>query len=217
MLATYLATMIFGGILVGASMLFGGEDAAVDADLDADVDVDLDVDVDADVDVSHDVGDMVAHAGGAASDALWLPFLSLRFWTFALMSFGMTGTLLHFLVGITAIVLPLAIVMGLGIGTSASYVFKRLKTDTVTAETRIEQYIGVEARVLLTVGPERQGKIVIDSLAGQIELMASTLDPKDIPRGSRVLIANVKDGRADVTALFGEPGVPPRQPERSRS
>ena len=63
----YLGTLIVGGGLVGASLF---------ADADHDMDADMDVDVDADFDADHDA-DL---ASVDAADALWLPFLSIRFW-----------------------------------------------------------------------------------------------------------------------------------------
>jgi len=185
----------------------------VDHDLDLDGDVDHDLDLDGDVD--HDGA--LEEVGQDAADVMWLPFLSLRFWTYAFMSFGLTGTILHLIVGITAIVLPIALVTGLTIGTGAAWIFRKLKTETVSAEVGLHPYVGSEARVLLEISKDRPGKIIIDSLAGSVELMAVTGDDKPIPRGSRVLIADIQDGRADVTSLLAPRPPQQRQRQRSRS
>ena len=72
MLAVYLFCVALGGILILASILFG------DADIEADVDVDADADLDQEISVEWSV----------------LPFGSLRFWTFLVECFGLTGALL---------------------------------------------------------------------------------------------------------------------------
>ena len=106
MLPIYLGSLVVGGLRVAVSLIFGGDDADADADadfdldadtdvdldLDADADVDLDLDADADVDldVDHDssIADLVQHGVEGTHDAMWLPFLSLRFWTFSLASWS---------------------------------------------------------------------------------------------------------------------------------
>ena len=81
-----------GGVLIVASIVLGDTDTDVDLDVDADVDLDVGLDGDQDaLIVLKDPGDAVADAG------IWLPFFSLRFWTFALAGFGASGLLLHLL------------------------------------------------------------------------------------------------------------------------
>ncbi|MBW1876798.1 MAG: NfeD family protein [Deltaproteobacteria bacterium] len=246
MLPIYLGTLVFGGLLVAVSLLFGGENADVDADadadfdldadtdvdldldadadvdldLDADADVDLDLDADADVDldVDHDssIADLVHHGVEGTHDAMWLPFLSLRFWTFSMASFGLMGVLLTLILGQVIATLPIALVTGVSIGTFAAWFFRRLKHDTVTADTGLRQYIGAEARVLLPIRPGQTGKIVIDTLAGQVELHAVTGDAEEIPRGGRVLVAHIEGDKADVTNLAVPGSRPPQARERTR-
>ena len=151
---------------------------------------------------------MTGPTGDAAHDGLWLPFLSMRFWTFALASFGLTGTLLHLLVGLAAVVFPVALLTGVALGTFAAWVFRKLKSETITAEVRLRQFVGTEARVLLPITPDRPGKIVVDTLAGQVELYAQTQDERPIERGQRVLIADVAGRTANVTSL-PRPDRPP--------
>jgi len=245
MLPIYLGSLVFGGLLVAVSLFFGGHDADADADADADldldadadadfdldadadadfdldadadVDLDLDADADADLDIDHgsSIADLVHHGVDGTHDAMWLPFLSLRFWTFSLASFGLMGVLLTLILGQVIATLPIALVTGLSIGTFAAWFFRRLKHDTVTADTGLRQYIGAEARVLLPIRPGERGKIVIDTLAGQVELQATTRDAEEIPRGGRVLIASIDGDRADVTNLMPGSG-PPRRRRRVR-
>ena len=64
--------MGFGCVLIGASLVFGGH-----------------VDDHHDLESDHDHDTI-----GAGSEVIWLPFLSMRFWTFAAACFGLTGILL---------------------------------------------------------------------------------------------------------------------------
>lgn len=212
--SAYVAASAFGGSLILVSLLFGGDsedfdkdfdkDFEFDSDADADVDVDADADVDVDADVDGDFEgvdkDFPAHLA-AGSDAIWLPFLSLRFWTFGLASFGLTGLLLSFLSVGQVSTLVAAVVAGGGIGTAAAWFFRQIKSDSVSGEIGFERLAGEEARVLLTVRPGSRGKIVVQSASGRIEMMATTRDEKPIERGARVLIAQVRDGVADVSRL----------------
>jgi hypothetical protein len=80
----YLFGLIVGGVLLGSSLLLGGHgEAEVDAELDAEVGGDAEVHVD-----DHGSGIEVG-----ADLVLWR-FRSLRFWTFFLAFFGLSGTLL---------------------------------------------------------------------------------------------------------------------------
>jgi len=224
----YLGALVLGGVLIGASIVMGGGDADLDADhdldfdadVDADVDVDADFDVDADADIDLDgdveVGQDVDHfvegdAGG------WLPFLSLRFWTFALMSFGLTGTLSQLLLDVARPVeLGTSLAVGLAIGWAAAWAFRTLKRNTVTGQTQLTGLRGTEAIVLLPVGPDKTGKIraLVDGQA--VDLMARTRDDALMARKEPVLVVSIDDGVAVVTPLRRLPaGAPTPDPESS--
>ena len=151
MLPIYIGSLALGTVLIGASIIFG--DADTDADIDFDVDADggdfgggLDVDPDG-FDLMNDSGDAIAGAG------TWLPFLSLRFWTFALAAFGASGGMLH-LLGVSGLVGILASsTMGIGIGIGASWVFRQLQLTQVSGNIGMFDIQGKEATVLLPVGP----------------------------------------------------------------
>ena len=97
MLEYYLGSLAFGGVLILASLVFGDSDVDADLDVDADIDVDAEVELDADVEMVQidDPADVVV--------SRWNPLFSMRFWTFALASFGLSGTLLT-IIGIPAII-----------------------------------------------------------------------------------------------------------------
>ncbi len=209
MIGLYIGALAFGGILIGVSILLGGGDGDFDKDFDmsADADFDVDADIDVDVDVDADFGGGgfdkdfdLSGSSDAATAAMWLPFLSMRFWTFGAAGFGLVGSVLHpfapWLVTLAA-----ACFTGSVAGLGAAWFFRQLKVNTVTASVGLKQFVGREARVLLPVAPGEIGKIVIDDPQGQLELTARTQDHAAIRRGARVLITDVTDGTANVTSM----------------
>jgi membrane protein implicated in regulation of membrane protease activity len=210
MIGLYLGALLFGGILIGASLLLGGGDSDADHDVAADHEIAVDHDVDHDVAVDHDVDHDVAvdkdvhlpHAEGAA--LYWLPFLSLRFWTFGAAAFGFVGVALHYFLP-WLLTLALALLTGLVVGTGTATLFRQLRRDTVSADVGLARLVGQEARVLLPVRPGGTGKIVIEASDGRVELLARTRDEAAIEPGARVLVASIDQGTADVTSLTTNP------------
>ena len=204
MLPVYLGSLALGTVLIGASIIFGDGDTGTDVDFDGDLDVDGDVfggglDVDADdLLIMKDPGDAIAGAG------TWLPFLSLRFWTFALASFGASGALLHFLdvTGIIGIISSTG--MGVAIGTGASWVFRQLQLTQVSGNVGMFDVQGKEATVLLAVGPEKMGKVRVLLDGQMVDLPATTRAEETIERDAKALVLQVEDGVAHITPVpFG--------------
>lgn len=226
MFPVYLASLGFGSVLIGVSLFFGGADKDFDkdfdvdhdadldleADVDHDLDLDGDVEVDAEVDLdaeveSIDVGEAVdAELQGfsqdtSLADIIWIPIFSMRFWTFGSAAFGFTGTALTLGSLSWVVTLVLALLFGTGTGTTAAYFFRALKKDQVTGTTTMRGYTGEEARVVLPIAPGGRGKIMVETPTGHLELLASTKDLVEIPVGATVLIAGIRNGEADVSAL----------------
>lgn len=175
MLPVYLASLAFGLVLVGASV-FGGTDGEGDGGADADD--------------GHAHGG--AHGGGPVSD-----FLSLRFWTYSLAAFGMTGAALLLLKTPFAVHLSAAAVLGVAVGLGASRVFRSLAgmgTGTLPDSRALE---GRDAEVVLALAPERLGKVRVRLADQDCELLARGGD-ETIARGEKVLVIRVNDGVADV-------------------
>ena len=200
MLPIYLGSLALGAVLIGASIIFG--DADSDADFDADVDAGdfgggLDVDAD-ELLIMKDPGDAIAGAG------TWLPFLSLRFWTFALAAFGASGTLLH-VMGVSGMVAVLtSLIMGTTIGTGASWVFRQLQLTQVSGNVGMFDVQGKEATVLLAVGPEKMGKVRVLLDGQMVDLPATTQAEDTIQRDEKALVVHVEDGVAHITPVpFG--------------
>ena len=215
--AAYLGAFCFGTVLIGASVLFGGDaekdidvdkdiDFDKDLDFDADTDVDGDLDADADADADHDVDKdlSLVHAsdvGGAADLLLFNPFLSMRFWTYFLCSFGMSGGLLT-IGGLDPFVhFPVAVGLGFTIGYAIQGSFRWLKKTATGTASDLHAAAGRDCTVVLSVGPDKRGKVRM-RLGGQdIELLAVTRDSKLIERGGQALIVAIEDDQAIITAM----------------
>ena len=208
MLGLYLGALAFGAVLIGVTLFFGGHDFEADADVDMDLDHDLDVDLDHDLGADH--GDAVFGPDGLGEDLgasnLWLPFTSMRFYTFFTFAFGLGGTIMS-LFGVPWILtLAISFVVGFALGWLAAWSFRKLYRDTVTGDVGVQRFVGQEARVLLPVRAERRGKIVLDSPMGQIELPAETGDKQSFSPGDRVLVAHIDGGVANITSIHLKTG-----------
>jgi membrane protein implicated in regulation of membrane protease activity len=181
MLAVYLGCFVFGGVLVGASV-FTGADSDADADAGADADGD-------------------GHHGGVK-----LPILSLRFWTFALTAFGLTGALLT-LVGAGAVLTPaLAGAMGLGGGAAAQRLLGRLARETVGQLRGADSHIGREGRLLLPVAKGQRGKLRLEIGGVTSDFLAETDADQTLPAGSAVIVVGL---RGNVALVERSPALPP--------
>jgi hypothetical protein len=193
MLEYYLGSLAFGGVLIAASLIFG------QGDLDADVDVD--VDVDAEVELQTDIEPFELDDPADVIVSRWNPFFSMRFWTFALTSFGLSGSLLSFLDIPSVVTAVLASAMGLGLGLGAAWMFRALSRSQVSAKTNLNQIRGVHATVLLPVRTGATGKVRLQVDGQQIDLLARTKLSDSIELNSPVLVVNVVDGIANITPL----------------
>jgi hypothetical protein len=195
MIGIYVGAAMFGGIVLGVSLVTGGHEGDHDHDH-------------AGHDHDHDsIGKTLDLAKDTGHDVqwLWMPFLSLRFWIFFLASFGLTGTLLSLVGFQEPLVGLISTPFGAAIGWGAAQVFRQIRTDQVTATTNLSTYAGLEAKVMVPVRPGDLGKISVSTLAGRVEMPAKSRDGTVLEAGATVLIASVVDGTADVTGIGGPP------------
>jgi membrane protein implicated in regulation of membrane protease activity len=179
----YLAALIVGaGTLL--LQLFGSGDADAGQDLD------------------HAAADADADAGGGHAHGVsgFVPiFLSLRFWTFGLLAFGLVGTLLHFLnLAPALLVAALALVMGFGSGLLASWVFRALSRSESSSGARGDDAVGQVGRVLVPCKSGHPGKVRVE-LRGQTLDFLATTDEASIDRGELVLVEEMRAHVAHVS------------------
>lgn len=189
MLPVYLGCLALGGLLIIASVVMGGKD--------------LDKDVSKEIDLSKDV-DLDGHELDKAETGTWLPFLSLRFWTFALATFGLAGSLLSLLGFSDPVSAPSSALTGIFVGWAVAWAFRRLSRERVTGDIGLRQIAGKEGRLLLPVGPERTGKVRVVIDGQDVDLPARTGDDRTLELKQQVLVVRVVDGVAEVTSV--EPG-----------
>lgn len=199
MLPFYVGSLALGGVLIAAGILLGGDsDADVDADIDVDVDVDADVDLDLDADAELDASSAFIKDADAGT---WLPFLSIRFWTFGFASFGLTGSLLTLLGFGDGVAAPVSAGLGVIIGWAAAWAFRKLKGANVSADTGLSNIGGTEGEVLLPVGPGKRGKVRALIDGRWVDLLADTGDGRLLQRREKILVVSVSEGVAQVTQL----------------
>lgn len=178
----YLAALILGLGTIMVQLFMGGHaDAGGSAEVDHDVD-------------AHHTGDH------SEVDHGFLPiFLSLRFWIFASLAFGMVGSLLHFL-GLASSfpTLVVASVMGIGSGMLASWTFRSLNRAQVTSGAGENDAVGHVGKVLIRVPAQGHGKVRIQLKGQTLDLLATT-DDIELVEGEQVLIEEMRDGRAHVS------------------
>lgn len=214
MLTVYLICLLTGGAMVLISVLFGG-DSGSDVHAEAELEAHLDLDASADVDVGHDIElhadadhDITGHSTGDVASDIWLPFLSLRFWTFAAAFFGLTGTLLSLFGALKSHLMNgvISAAMGLIAGTGMAYLLHFLQKREVNSTIPAREYIGRTADVVVSIDGEHPGKIRLNIHNNWIELLAISADENSFARGDTafVIAVNLKDGTAKVVKRFKE-------------
>jgi membrane protein implicated in regulation of membrane protease activity len=171
----YLAALIIGLGTIGVQLFMSG-----DGDTDS-------TDVDADVDSAG--GKDVPHA-----DAGFIPILlSLRFWTFGLMAFGMVGSLLHFFRLASGAITPfVAIGLGLLSGFFASWVFRALAQADTTSGANSRDAVGQVGKVLVPPHKGGRGKVRIE-LRGQMQDFLLETEEDALQAGDLVLVEDVRE------------------------
>jgi hypothetical protein len=181
-LSLYLGCLAFGGLFLGASLLGGHHDGSTD----------------------HAGGN--GHGDGHGSNGAWVPFLSVRFWTFALAFFGLSGALLTALGAAAAAVVP-AIAGGVGVG--AGYGAARLLGGLARRPLGVlgpsSAHVGREGVVLLPVGPGRRGKIRLTVGGVSTDFVAETEGAEALPAGSTVLVVGLRENVALVERNPAQP------------
>jgi membrane protein implicated in regulation of membrane protease activity len=181
----YLAALIVGAGTIALQLLLAGHDGAGGHDV-------------ADGAGGHDV-----HAGHQDVDhsgSGFLPiFLSLRFWTFGLMAFGLVGVPLR-LFGIVApyLVPFIAAAMGLACGVFASWSFRALARAATQSGAEAADAVGRTGRVLIPCARGARGKVRIELKGQSVDYLATSEDAA-LEAGELVLVEEVRDGTVHVS------------------
>lgn len=175
MALAYLASLVVGFGLLGVQFV-----ASAAGDAHADLHADAD---------AHD-------QSGAAI------FLNARFWTYALLAFGMVGTPLHYFdLAPRTGTLILALLSGLAAGLFASLTFRALRRSSATSTAALEDSVGQVGRVLLPCAKGKVGKVRVTLQGTSVDALATT-DELEIASGRRVIVAEV---RGDILHVASAP------------
>lgn len=180
----YVFALIAGGILLGASIVLGG--GGHDADMHAD-----------------GAGHAGAedHAPGALGGALAM-LVSLRFWTFFLAFFGLTGIVFTMFELAPALVTGVAaFVMGTASGVGASLIVKSLSGRDSNSASSAADYVGKTALVMVPIAKGQVGKVRLTLKGSTIDVLAATDDELIFATKEEVLIVEMDGTTARIARL----------------
>lgn len=183
MIYLYLFALVLGGVLLGASMLLGGHG---------------------------DTHAIEAHPDGpdanAGVESFLVAFLSMRFWTFFLAFFGLTGVVLDGfgLVSSAWISAVLSVTMGLFSGGAAAWVMRRVRGDESNSAATSKDFVGKTGRVLVGFGPEQTGKVRLEVRGSTIDLLAVSIEDATFETKEEVIVIEMDGTRVKVAKLTPE-------------
>jgi membrane protein implicated in regulation of membrane protease activity len=151
--------------------------------------------------VGHDSGGGhdVHHDDGAHDLTPWTMLASVRFWSFALLAFGLVGTLLTFF-GVAAglVALSIAAVAGVASGVFAVTVVSRLLHRSPESNASYADVLGRLGRVVVPITPDGPGKVRVEIKGTSVDLIARARVALDM--GEPVVVEEVtSDGEAQVS------------------
>jgi membrane protein implicated in regulation of membrane protease activity len=200
-LGLYLALAIVGGGLVLLAALggvLGGHDAEVSA-TDTDVHVDgPDLHMDHPGSVGdhspHELESLLHHTAELPRDpAVWLPFLTIRFWIYLAATFGLTGTALSlFRASQEPITLIASLLTGIFVALIGSYAWRVLNVSQVDASTKSKDFIGSTGRLSVGTRPGSLGRVRLYINGEWIDMTAISDIGSEIPEGEEVIVVSIE-------------------------
>ena len=192
MMLIYILCLVAGGTFVGLSAIGGLDGADFATDFDAEIDAETESSFD---DV--DLGTQGHQTSSKRRGRLWLPFLSLRFWTFALCFFGLTGLLVSLVQpelanGLTFLI---AILMGLLCGTAAAFVLRALGSNQVNSLTRPDELSGHIGTVEIPFDASSRGKVRLSIRGSTVGFFAFTQEQRKFRAGEQVLVVGLENNK----------------------
>jgi membrane protein implicated in regulation of membrane protease activity len=151
--------------------------------------------------VGHDSGGgHEVHHGDAGHELTPFTIIaSVRFWAFALLAFGLVGTLLTWLGFATGLVAFVVAAAAGGVsGVFAVTVVSRLLTRSPQSMSSYADARGRVGRVVVPITAERPGKVRVEAKGAAVDLIARAREP--LGAGEPVVIEEVtSDGEAQVS------------------
>lgn len=118
-------------------------------------------------------------------------FLSTRFWIFASLAFGMSGSLIHYL-NLAGPITTLLVALGAGLssGLFTVLLFQAVKRTSTSTTVHTTDAVGTVGRVLVPCGQGRLGKVRIELRGQSVDMLAIT-EEGEIKRGEMILVEDV--------------------------
>jgi membrane protein implicated in regulation of membrane protease activity len=174
----YIGALILAGGVLGAQLAFGHHSA----------------DTDGEAAIEHD-----------ADTSLWTFIGSLRFWMFALLAFGLVGTLITLFgfagPGTTGAIAAIAGVLS---GAFAVAVIRRLSSRGQSSHASMSDVVGQIGRVIVPMDPQTPGKIRVEIMGSKVDCVARA--DEAIAEGEMVVVEEMVEGRAVVSKAPKELG-----------
>jgi membrane protein implicated in regulation of membrane protease activity len=156
----------------------------------------------------HETSIEVHHDGHDAFEGTWIPFFSLRFYTYFFASFGLAGMLLSFLTATDPVVTAwLSAGVGVATGLTASFILRLLRLSETSGGALEQDVLGKEGLVLVPIRESLPGRIRCTIRGDVIDYLAVTEAPRVLQAGETVVVVGMENGRAQVLPvgdLFGE-------------
>jgi membrane protein implicated in regulation of membrane protease activity len=189
----YLICLAFGGLLLAASA-FGSHDSDHGDHGHGHLD--------------HGHGEHGPHDGH--HPAPFLVLLSIRFWTFSLAFFGLTGAALTAVGGMPSLITAaVAAGAGLGAGFVASRLLDSLTRKPLGVVAGAGAHIGREGILLLPVDRAQPGKVRLSIAGASTDFVAETQAAEALPTGTTVLVVGF---RGNVALVERTPTVSSKEP-----
>ncbi|MCL6435458.1 MAG: NfeD-like protein [Leptolyngbyaceae cyanobacterium HOT.MB2.61] len=197
MLSIYWCCFAIGGVFVLLAVV-GGLDGA---DYDIHFDTDSDTSIDADVELT-DPGDRENSNRlllRPQRSGVW-PFLigilkSLKFWTFGLCFFGLTGLVLSQFSLPGGLVAIAATGMGILCGALISGILQALRQQQVNSLVRANDLVGLTGTVELPFDATSRGKVRLLVKGTMANFTAYTDETKEFSMGEQVLVVGTEHNR----------------------
>jgi len=207
MLSVYWFCFAIGGAFVFLSVV-SGFDGVDFGDHDAEIQWDGDIEW-------TDTGDRSQPSASLSSLSRrdpWYSFLgilkSLKFWTFGICFFGLTGLVLSNLSLTLApvVVAIVSVVMGIGCGTLVTGSLRLLQRQRSDSLVRSNDLVGLTGTVELPFDNNSRGKVRLRVKGSLIDSIAYTDETEAFKLGDRVLVVSTEQNRLWVVSADRLPG-----------
>ena len=191
MFPIYLVTAIVGGGLIVLSALGGIGHHGIGDGLGSSHDFDH----------GHDahLGSDTDHADAPPGSDFWLPFFSLRFWTYTVGIFGVfgvVGTLLK--LAHEPLLALVAGGTGLVMGLIAAYAMRWTKLSELDSAVNEKDLSGLTGKMLVAPRAGVPGKVRVQAKGETIDLLATPIDGIELEAGDQVVVIGIEGQRAQV-------------------